>query len=132
MNTDKLEQAAKAAYPELWPDNFAELPAPNKASLAYHRQAAMDRVKAGIEAYSETSAGEPSLTSLQEVTLALPDDAAMVQQVLATIAYIDNDGQTAYVVRTLGEGLRTTWLGLNVLTENYLLNMPGVTGWKEN
>lgn len=124
----QLEAATKAAYPELWPDNWNELPAQNKASLAYHRQAAMERVSAAISAYGESGGG---LTA-QEVTLSLPDDAAMIQQVLATITYIDHEGTTAYVVRTMGEGLRTTWLGMNLLTQDYLLKMPGVNGWKEN
>lgn len=129
MNTEKLEQATKEAYPELWPDNWQELPGQNKASLAYHRQAAMDRVAKAIESYGAPQSG--GLVS-QEVTLELPEDAAMIQQVLATITYIDHEGSTAYVVRTMGEGLRTTWLGMNVLTQDYLLKMPGVTGWKEN
>lgn len=130
-NSARLEAATKEAYPELWPPYYDDLPAQNKASLAHHRQAAIERVRAAVQAYGEQSAGNSGLTA-QEVTLALPDDAAMVQQVLATITYIDHEGSTAYVVRTMGEGLRTTWLGMNVLTQDYLLKMPGVTGWKEN
>jgi phage tail protein X len=131
MNTESLEAATKAAYPELWPDNWNELPPHNKASLAYHRQAAMERARVAIESYAEANAGAAANSGLaaQEVTLALPDDAAMIQQVLATITYIDHEGATAYVVRTMGEGLRTTWLGMNALTQDYLLKMPGVTGW---
>jgi hypothetical protein len=130
-NSANLEAATKAAYPELWPDNWNELAPQNKASLAYHRQAAMDRARLAIEAYAERSADNSGLTA-QEVTLGLPEDAAMIQQVLATITYIDNEGSTAYVVRTMGEGLRTTWLGMNVLTQDYLLKMQGVTGWSES
>lgn len=127
-DADRLEAATKEAYPELWPDNFAELPPQNKASLAFHRQSAMDRISRAVEAYGEQSSGGGGLTA-QEVTLGLPEDAAMIQQVLATIMYLDHDGDTAYVVRTMGEGLRTSWLGMNVLTQDYLLKMPGITGW---
>jgi len=131
MNTAQLEQATKAAYPELWPDDFDALPPQNKASLAYHRQAAMDRARAAIEAYGEKRPASGGLTA-QEVPIRLPGDAALVQQVLVTVAYIDTEGRTAYDVSTMGEGLMTTWLGMNTLTQHYLLNQPGSTGGTEN
>ena len=154
---------AQAAWPELWPDNWSSLAPSDRLAYAGVRQTAIDRMAEALKAVAEASdeevmrvkrqreafnelrdleadldekeapAGKSSLTA-EEVTIKLPEDAAMVQQVLATIVYVDHDGQTAYDVRTMGEGLRTTWLGMNVLTQDYLLKPPGSTGsgWKES
>lgn len=126
-DSTKLEAAVKAAYPELWPDDWEQLPGLNKASLAYHRQAAMDRLRLGIEAYAEAQSEGGGSSPLADYSISLPEDAAMIQQVLTIVSYIDNDGRTAYVVRTMGDGLRTSWLGMCVLAQDYILKLPSVT-----
>jgi hypothetical protein len=122
----RIQRATQEAYPELWPDSWQDLPSQNKASLAFHRQAALDRVVKAVQAYEQDPvATSPSLTA-QEVTIALPEDAALVQQVLTGISYIDTEGRSAYIVRTMGEGLRTSWLGMLVLAQDYILKLPSI------
>jgi hypothetical protein len=122
----RLDAAAKAAYPELWPDNWKDLPGQNKASLAFHRQAALDRVTAALEAYQGTEGEKAALEGDRPhaITLAVPSDAAMVQQVLGIIAYLTEDGQTAYAVLSSGDGLRASWVGMCAIAQDYLLKLP--------
>lgn len=134
MDQQRLAKAAKAAYPELWPDSGEEPrgyeSSAGKANLAVRRQAALGRVVKALEIY-EGAVGEEAaieqaevVTPLTDFVVGLPEDAAMVQQVLTTVTYLNHEGQTAYVVRTMGEGLRTSWLGMCVLTQDYLLRQP--------
>lgn len=131
------EAAAKAAFPELWPDNLRELSPDARAALAFSRQQALTRVGAAIAAYElagdeeahEEALGQATIgvaedegIALADFTIGLPEDAAMVLQVITTISYVDTEGRTVYVVRTMGEGQRTSWLGMCVLTQDYLLN----------
>lgn len=130
---EKIAAAAKAAFPELWPAEdaytaFGRTPPFPPGELAYLRQDAVDRIIKAIEVLQQPeAAGEDSHEAgpipLADFTIEMPDDAAMIQQVLTTITYIDNDGRTAYVVRTMGEGLRTSWLGMCVLTQDYILRL---------
>lgn len=143
---DRLLAAAKVMFPQLWETPDSEVPMGHKVALTMARQRAMDKVVAGIEAYHmhvdtdelpaeevvagatpvEASKPEPQqeITPLGEFNVGLPSDAAMVQQVLVVITYIDNEGGTAHMIKTSGEGLRTTWLGMCVLAQDYLLNLP--------
>jgi hypothetical protein len=124
VHYEKVLAAAKAAYPELWPEDplkEADMP---RGPLAFARQDAIERVGRALEAYEnvkpEVGAGP--------VVLMPPEDAALVQQVLAVTSYIDNTGRTTYSVRCIGEGLSTTWLGMGVLAQNWLLqNFSGLS-----
>ena len=120
LDQEKLLAATKAAYQELWPDDdFADrLSPPQKAGVAFNRQQAIDRTAKAIEAYGQSMI---STSDPQKVVLAMPEDLAMVQQVLATVVYLDKEGVTSYAVVKSGEGLMSTWLGMGVLTQDYLL-----------
>lgn len=139
MDVEKTMAAAKAAYPELWPDSgdepYGYSGPTGKATLARRRQAAIGRIGRALEAYGEHASEMPtdpdddlSSIALADFAISLPEDAAMVQQVLTTVTYIDQEGKTAYVVRTMGEGLLTSWLGMSILTQNYLLGLPKAPG----
>lgn len=125
----RIEAAAKAAYPELWPEDWEQLPASHRASLTITRQGAIGKVTAAIQAYEaaatpEKEDGQAEQVPLADFSISMPDDAAMIQQVLTAITYIDTEGRTAYVVRTMGEGLRTSWLGMCALAQDYILKLP--------
>lgn len=133
MDIEKIKVAAKAAYPELWPEDANDFPIPGaagRAVMARHRTEVVDRITKALQAAEEFGAapdeGEFEVVPLGDFAISLPEDAAMVQQVLTTVTYIDNEGKTAYVVRTKGEGLLTSWLGMSILTQNYLLNLPSM------
>lgn len=127
-DVDKVLKAAKAAFPELWPDEDAMQVLlqqhGGKGGLAIQRQAALGRVQAALEAAGADPAGDAT----QRVVLIMPDDAMMIQQTLAIITYIDESGKVAYSIRTLGEGLVSSWLGMNVLAQHYLLQQAGLDG----
>lgn len=144
MNYERIEAAAKGAFPELWPDNAKELGMDAQAALTYQRQHAIDRMVAGLAAYEEVpdeeaDAPEPAATQpflpeegdeddgrlLGSITMSLPDNAAMVTQTLTVLSFIDDDGRTAYGVQFTGEGQRTSWLGMCVLAQDYILKQTG-------
>jgi hypothetical protein len=113
---DKVLAAAKAAYPEFWP---ALHRAEDMPMLTMQRQAIIDRIGAALEA---AEAHEPDAPQgLQTLAIVVPQDAAMVQQSLTVLAYLDHNGETAYSVQALGEGLMSSWLGMGVLAQDYLL-----------
>lgn len=131
----KIEAAAKAAYPDLWPDDYNKLPGPTKAAITNMRQQATEIVVRALNAADQVEDSAPDgdeapdtsgaiFNTLADVTVALPQDAAMLEQVLTVVTYVAKDGRTAYVVRTMGEGLRTSWLGMLVLAQDYLLKLP--------
>jgi hypothetical protein len=129
-DSSKIEAAAKAAFPELWPTTEEELSLPQRAARTFNRQYAIERITKAIEAYNEAPGemGDADPVELANFGIELPSDAAIVQQVLTAITYVDNDGKMAYTVNTQGEGLLTTWLGMVVLTQNYLLAHYGFGG----
>jgi hypothetical protein len=119
-SAERIEAAAKAAYPELWPEG--DVPMEHRAGLAIARQQAVTRIAAAVEAADS----EGDSQTLGKVDIALPDDAAMVQQTLTVVAFIDNEGRTAYSVFTTGEGLLASWVGMAALAQNYLLHQGGM------
>mgnify|MGYP001572792488 CR=1 FL=1 len=134
---DGIVAAAKAAYPELWPEDEKKWQLGARAALVHSRQAVIERVTNAVEAYEQATASTPpqvfeiqlpsdaAMIQLPSdaAMIQLPSDAAMIQQVLTVIAYLDGDGQTAYSVRTTGEGLISSWLGMCVLAQDYLLHL---------
>ena len=142
MNYDKIEASAKAAFPELWPDNAEKLGPEAQAGLVYQRQNAIDRTVAALAAYvdaepevetvdlpvgdveAEPESEEGEGVLLDSVTLSLPEDAAMVQQTMTVLTYIDEQGRTAHAMHFTGDGQRTSWLGMCVLAQDYILKQP--------
>lgn len=64
-----------------------------------------------------------------QVILNLPEGAKILQQSLTIAMYLDENGASAYTVACLGEGLTSTWLGMNVLCQDYLLAQHRDNGW---
>lgn len=126
-NHEHLLIAAQAAFPELWPSEEPKDPS-TRAGLAIARQQAMDRAGNAIAAFEASVAGdeEGDPAVMGDLAIEMPEGAAMLLQTLVTIAYIDEEGRTAYVVRTMGEGMRSSWLGMCVLTQDYLLKLPAL------
>jgi hypothetical protein len=118
----RILAAAKAAFPALWPDEEVE----NKAGYAFARTDALSVITKAIDAYEAAPTGDTT----QVVSLVMPPDAAMVQQTLATVSYLDREGRMAYSVRCIGEGPLSTWLGMGILTQDYLLQQNRID-WKE-
>lgn len=122
--------AAKAAFPELWPEEDAmqvvlqQHGGPGGLTIA--RQEVLDRVQRALDAV-EGNDEDTIPPGTESITLQLPKDAKMVQQALAIVMYIDSEGRVAYSVRTIGEGVISSWLGMNVLTQNHLLRRAGLT-----
>ena len=149
MNYERIEAAAKGAFPELWPDDLKDLGMDARAALTYQRQSAIDRMVAGLAAYEEVpddtegalnpdSVNTPPIEDVElpdeesdegrflgSITMSLPENAAMVTQTLTVLSFIDEDGRTAYGVQFTGEGQRTSWLGMCVLAQDYILKQTG-------
>jgi hypothetical protein len=64
------------------------------------------------------------------ITLALPEGAQMLQQSLTIAMYLDDHGRSAYTVACVGEGLTSSWLGMNVLCQDFLLKQHHENGWE--
>jgi hypothetical protein len=125
MDAARVEAAAKAAFPEFWSEDLEELKPQYKALVTIRRQEVIDKMVKGLESYEATR--NPATVVLEP-----PDGAAMVQQVLVTTMFIDNDGRTAYTVRCLGEGLLNSWLGMGVMAQDYLLQRFRASGgWEQ-
>lgn len=133
--TERLLKAAQSAFPELWETPDSEVPKQHRGNLAMARQRALTITTDAVTGWEAADEEVPAevLEELEEISkesafgdikVALPDDAAMVQQVLTVVTYLDNEGVTAYVVRTSGDGLMTSWLGMCMLAQNYLLHLP--------
>jgi hypothetical protein len=119
-DSTRLLAAAKAAYPELWPDPVKGDGQPagqwGPADLVYARQSAVDRILAAVEAY-EAAAESSNLT----VTLGLPEDARMVQQAVSVVMYLDENGRSVFMFLSDGEGTISAWLGMTVLLQDHIL-----------
>lgn len=63
------------------------------------------------------------------ITLTLPEGAKMLSQSLTIATYLDDHGNTAYTVACVGQGLTSSWLGMNVLCQDYLLRQHRENGW---
>lgn len=127
-DASKILAAAEAAFPELWPSTDEELTGPQKAARAFNRQYAVERVAKALKAYSDAVRAETPTepTLLEEQAIRLPDDAAMIQQTLTVIQYIDTEGQSAIKVHTTGDGQITSWLGLVEIAKLYVLQTVGI------
>jgi hypothetical protein len=132
---DQILAASKAAWPMLWEDAGPDASAEERAAQMNARQASLDMMGKALDAAAEVPVeaedveGFPPTdgTLLGDWTLNLPEDTAMVQQILTMVCFINNEGRTAYAVRFMGEGLKTSWLGMATLAQDYILRMPG--GW---
>jgi hypothetical protein len=121
IDPNRIITATKAAFPELWESGSDvhddALKGMEASALATARQNALSRVGQAIAAYDENVGGDPT----PAIMLVLPEDAAMLEQALVTLTYFDKDGKLSYSVQTMGDGVLSTWLGMGVLAQNYLL-----------
>lgn len=107
--TEQTTAAAKAMFPEAWPEGEEAMSPFQRGQLTMVKQNAIDRAQAGLEAV-ETGP-----------VIEYPDDAIMVEQTLIVFSYLDKDGNLAVGIRTRGEGTLTNWLGMADVAKHYLL-----------
>lgn len=131
-SAERIEAAAKAYAPELWPDDLSDYSPMQRGQLALLRQAIIERMTATLQAVDDFDIHEKygKFAQSKTGTFELPADAAMLEQTLVAFTYIDHEGKTAYGVRTVGEGLLTTWLGMADLAKHFLLQDKITGGWE--
>jgi len=122
-STERIEAAARAYSPELWPDDLSGYTPMQRGQLTFLRQGVIERITAALAAADEAERGKVGKFDL-------PDDVGMLEQTLVAFSYIDREGKTAYGVRSAGEGLLTTWLGMAELAKHFLLQQQLTGGWE--
>jgi hypothetical protein len=115
--TDVVLAAATAAYPELFGENVPAAGG-NPANRALVKQDILARIARAVKAADDAN---------PVIKIAPPPDAQMVLQTLAAVTYLNEDGNTLFAVYTQGDGQLTSWLGMNVMTQDYLLSKGGFT-----
>lgn len=125
--SEVVQEAAKAAYPELYdPANQAWL-SRGPAERAHYQSEIMARIARAVDVVQANAPHPPEQSDTITLTLFAPD-AQIVVATFGVVSFLDGDGVEHYAMAHSEGASRATLLGMLTMASHEIVTAPGGAG----